>query len=81
MEIDSVDKLIFRVIEQVAADNCELDKVIEFIVSFSYEQSLSAEILLKLSLIFDKYEISTSPTGSENHLSPLRFQTFNRKVF
>jgi len=25
--------------------------------------------------------ISTSPTGSENHLSPLRFQTFNRKVF
>jgi hypothetical protein len=24
---------------------------------------------------------STSPTGSENHLSPLRFQTFNRKVF
>ena len=56
MEIDSVDKLVFRVIEQVAADNCDLDKVIEFIVSFSYEQSLSAEILLKLSLIFDKYE-------------------------
>jgi hypothetical protein len=26
-------------------------------------------------------ESSTSPTGSENHLSPLRFQTFNRKVF
>ena len=24
---------------------------------------------------------STSPTGSENHLSPLRFQTFNRKYF
>src|SRR5665811_545257 len=24
---------------------------------------------------------STSPIGSENHLSPLRFQTFNRKVF
>ena len=24
---------------------------------------------------------STSLTGSENHLSPLRFQTFNRKVF
>jgi len=24
---------------------------------------------------------SISPTGSENHLSPLRFQTFNRKVF
>src|SRR5665811_2108776 len=24
---------------------------------------------------------STSPTGSENHLSPLLFQTFNRKVF
>jgi len=24
---------------------------------------------------------STSPTGSENHLSPSRFQTFNRKVF
>ena len=57
MEIDSVDKLVFRVIEQVAADNCDLDKVIEFIVSFSYEQSFSAEILLKLSLIFDKYEM------------------------
>ena len=26
-------------------------------------------------------EYSTSPTGYENHLSPLRFQTFNRKVF
>jgi len=25
--------------------------------------------------------LSTSPTGSENHLSPSRFQTFNRKVF
>ena len=24
---------------------------------------------------------STSPTGSENHPSPLRFQTFNKKVF
>ena len=27
------------------------------------------------------WNYSTSPTGSENHLSPLRFQTFNRKVF
>ena len=27
------------------------------------------------------FHYSTSPTGSENHLSPLRFQTFNRKVF
>jgi len=26
-------------------------------------------------------QCSTSPTGSENHLSPSRFQTFNRKVF
>jgi two-component sensor histidine kinase len=26
-------------------------------------------------------QFSTSPTGSENHLSPLQFQTFNRKVF
>src|SRR5664280_1169871 len=24
---------------------------------------------------------STSPTGSENHLSPLRFQTFTEKYF
>src|SRR5664280_646091 len=24
---------------------------------------------------------STSPTGSANHLSPLRFQTFNEKYF
>ena len=41
MEIDAVDKLVFRVIEQVAADNCDLDKVIEFIVSFSNEHLLS----------------------------------------
>ena len=54
MEIDAVDKLVFRVIEQVAADNCDLDKVIEFVVSFSNEHSLSQEILLKLSSIFDK---------------------------
>ena len=34
-------------------------------------------------IIFDIMlsHFSTSPTGSENHLSPLRFQTFNRKVF
>jgi len=31
--------------------------------------------------LFRVSELSTSPTGSENHLSPLRFQTFNRKVF
>ena len=30
---------------------------------------------------FSIKEFSTSPTGSENHLSPLRFQTFNQKVF
>lgn len=54
MEIDNVDKLVFRVIEQVAADNCDLDKVIEFVVSFSFENSLSAETLLKLSAIFTK---------------------------
>jgi len=27
------------------------------------------------------YKYSTSSTGAKNHLSPLRFQTFNRKVF
>ena len=54
MEIDAVDELVFRVIEQVAADNCDFDKVIEFVVSFSDEHSLSQEILLKLSSIFNK---------------------------
>ena len=54
MEIDAVEDLVFRVIEQVAADNCDLDKVIEYVVSFSYEHSLSADTLLKLSFIFDK---------------------------
>ena len=37
-----------------------------------------------IALCIDKVSCSrysTSPTGSENHLSPLRFQTFNRKVF
>jgi len=32
-------------------------------------------------ILTSKHNSSTSPTGSENHLSPLRFQTFNRKVF
>src|SRR5664280_1579656 len=31
--------------------------------------------------ILDLSEFSTSPTGSANHLSPLRFQTFNEKYF
>ena len=31
--------------------------------------------------MFKPSTFSISPTGSENHLSPLRFQTFNRKVF
>jgi len=34
-----------------------------------------------VAILFSSLIISTSPTGSENHLSPLRFQTFNRKVF
>jgi len=54
MEIDAVDELVFHVIEQVAADDCDFDKVVEFVVSFSDEHSLSQEILLKLSSIFEK---------------------------
>jgi len=45
-----------------------------------------AEIMLKeilddLEKLVEERTDSTSPTGSENHLSPLRFQTFNKKVF
>ena len=40
------------------------------------ERALKAQGYIKEIHVF-----STSPTGSENHLSPLRFQTFNRKVF
>lgn len=54
MEIDAVNKLVFHVIEDVAADNCDLDEVIEFVVSFSNEHALSQETLLKLSSIFGK---------------------------
>jgi len=39
------------------------------------------EKLKKYKKIRILYQFSTSPTGSENHLSPSRFQTFNRKVF
>jgi len=53
MEFDAVDNLVFHVIEQVEADNCDLDKVVEFVVSLSNEHLLSQEILLKLSSIFD----------------------------
>jgi tetratricopeptide (TPR) repeat protein len=54
MEIDAVDRLVLHVIEEVAADNSDFDKVIKFVVSFSNEYSLSQEILLKLSSIFGK---------------------------
>ncbi|MDQ1276699.1 MAG: hypothetical protein QG610_2277, partial [Euryarchaeota archaeon] len=37
MEIDAVDKLVFHVIETVAEDECDLDKVVEFVISFSRE--------------------------------------------
>ena len=65
MEIDAVDKLVFHVIEKVAEDKCDLDKVIEFVVSFSREHLLSPDTLLKFSFIFgndkmyrEKYVIS-----------------------
>jgi len=41
MEFDAVDNLVFHVIEQVEADNCDLDKVVEFVVSLSNEHLLS----------------------------------------
>ena len=59
-----------------------------FIISDADGKSIALalnRIFLKTSnyssteIVHSKY--STSPTGSENHLSPLRFQTFNRKVF
>lgn len=52
MEIDAVDKLVFHVIEKVAEDECLLDEVVEFVISFSREHSLLPETLLKLSFIF-----------------------------
>jgi len=45
-------------------------------------EMLKGKSTLVSGLLSDEvYKSSTSPTGSENHLSPLRFQTFNRKVF
>jgi hypothetical protein len=40
-----------------------------------------AKLIADFISICNHTGFSTSPTGSENHLSPLRFQTFNRKVF
>ena len=54
MEIDAIDKLVFHVIEKVSEDECDLDKVVEFVISFSRENLLSPETLLKLSFIFGK---------------------------
>ena len=54
MEIDAVNKLVFQIIEQVAAKNCDLNKVIEFVVSFSNEHSFSPDIFLDLATIFGR---------------------------
>ena len=70
MEIDAIDKLVFHVIEKVAEDKCDLDEVVEFVISFSREHSLSPETLLKLSFIFgndkmyrEKYVFSRACTS------------------
>ncbi len=52
MEMDAVDKLVFHVIEKVSEDECDLDKATESVISFSHENLLSPETLLKLSFIF-----------------------------
>ena len=53
----------------------QINRNIELLRYQKYEDDL---LLLDLVSATD---ISISPTGSKNHLSPLRFQTFNRKVF
>ena len=45
------------------------------------DNNLTEDLINTISSYLMFLNISTSPTGSENHLSPLRFQTFNRKVF
>jgi len=66
---------------------CKMLPVLE--MNFREEEAKFSELLLELGPSwdedvlnhFDRSIPSTSPTGSENHLSPSRFQTFNRKVF
>ena len=50
-----------------------------FILDFEISR-VEAFVFILLDVTYFLF-FSTSPTGSENHLAPLRFQTFNRKVF
>ena len=58
--------------------------VVKFLVDLNAETKerlTSGMKILETDPFKSRSHASTSPTGSENHLSPLRFQTFNRKVF
>src|SRR5674536_364370 len=75
--LTSVD--IFRTVVSMAVDNNSVHFVSKQYQDVACETSLRYH-LKKLNME-ELIKFSTSPTGSENHLSPLRFQTFNRKVF
>src|SRR5665647_1752248 len=61
--------------------NCEISSVIWIANDLSVPVIPIYSCTCIIDLLVSCGIYSTSPTGSENHLSPLRFQTFNRKVF
>ena len=65
------------------AQHLSLDQlsIVKTLLNSKLDNELLITLKKKYAALFKVSDYSTSPTGSENHLSPLRFQTFNRKVF
>jgi len=59
------------------------EKVVETLknIVFGNKKDILKMLEIEENGYIDTSYVSTSPTGSENHLSPSRFQTFNRNVF
>src|SRR5664280_3834808 len=53
---------------------------VQYLIDFVKKGQKSARELTRARILLLANN-STSPTGSANHLSPLRFQTFNEKYF
>jgi len=73
-------KITFKNIDKVA--KLSSDKQKKLVITLREKRDINVDkIVREFSVDGSEPTNSTSPTGSENHLSPLRFQTFNRKVF
>src|SRR5665647_93776 len=74
--LPSAGKVLLKTAELFFPLGIEFTELKNKIIQDENNYSIQPEIFYENLLYF-----STSPTGSENHLSPLRFETFNRKVF